>query len=151
MSANRVQKRPRLTSTERRRENASFILLFGVIMPVRCSRCRRLDLVCKTASRSESCGQCVSACHTGCNVHGNDPSQLRAVLEEKKRLDQEKQETLAKLLRLEAQERRLTSRAEELFGHEIDILQEEERTSQVHAPPPILLPLESRVLEGGYP
>ncbi|KAK4205976.1 hypothetical protein QBC37DRAFT_462379 [Rhypophila decipiens] len=122
-------KRPRLSSSERGRETAAFILVFGVVMPVSCSRCKRLGLVCKTASKSESCGQCVSAGYSGCNVHGNDPSRLRAVLEEKQRLDQEERDTLAKLLRLKDQQKRLALQADELFGHEIDILQEEERSS----------------------
>ncbi|KAM7210619.1 hypothetical protein V8F06_013993 [Rhypophila decipiens] len=110
MPANPVQKRPHPSSSDRRRETALFIFFFGVVMPISCSRCKRLQLVCKTASKSESCGQCVSAGYARCNVHGNDPSRLRAVLAEKQRFDQEERDTLAKLLRLKDQQKRLAHR-----------------------------------------
>lgn len=123
----RKQRKPRLSSTARRLETVSFIQLFGIVMPVRCSRCKRLDLECKVASKSESCGSCVASNNSSCNIHGNDPSELRKVLAEKRRLDDEERATLSKLLRLKDQQRSLAARADELFGHEIEIMQEEDR------------------------
>ena len=48
------------------------------------------------ASKSKLCGHCVAASGTvylSCNVYGNDPSVLRGVLDEKKRLNAKERET----------------------------------------------------------
>jgi len=88
--------------TKRCITNVKFILTFGIIMPVKCSRCRRLNLPdCKVASKSESCGYYVAVSgiiYLSYNVYGNDPSVLHRVLNKKKRLNAKECET-ALLLR----------------------------------------------------
>jgi len=106
-------------------------------MPVKCSRCRRLNLPdCKVASKSKSCGHYIAAgrvAYLSYNVHGNDPSVLRKVLDEKKRLNAEECETAlllcdtaSKLLRLKDQQKGLAQRANELFSYKFNIIVEEE-------------------------
>jgi len=71
-------------------------------MLVKCSYCCCLNLLdCKVASKSKLYNYCVAASRTAYlsyNVYGNDPSVLRGVLDEKKRLDAKERET-ALLLR----------------------------------------------------
>ena len=70
-------------------------------MPVYYSRYRYLDLEYKTTSRADAYSYCVALNALSLyNVRGNDLSILRAVFNEKKRLNQEERDTLAKLLRL---------------------------------------------------
>jgi hypothetical protein len=135
MSANRVQKisnRPnkgnskKRSSTERRRIIAEYNENFGFAM-TDCSRCKRLSLECKVSDRSVSCSSCLRAGVSPCDAFGLPTSTLRVILEEKRRLDREKRETLAKLLRLEAQSRALEGRAEAAFTREVEVLEAEER------------------------
>lgn len=89
----------------------------------------RLSLECKVASKSESCGQCVMVegkVYSSYNVHGNGPSVLQGILDEKKRLDAEERDTLGKLLRLKDQRKALLRRADEVFSYELVILDKEE-------------------------
>ena len=99
------------SSTEHCITNVKFILTFGIVMPVKCNRCRCLNLPdCKVASKSELYGYCVAAGKTAylsCNVYGNDLSVLCGVLDEKKRFNVKERETallfrntVSKLLRL---------------------------------------------------
>jgi len=78
-------------STERRIINVKFILTFRIVMPVKYSYYHRLNLLdCKVASKSKLCGYYMAAGGTvylSYNVYGNDPSILRGVLDEKKRLN----------------------------------------------------------------
>jgi len=66
-------------------------------MPVKCNYCHRLNLPdYKVASKSKLCGYCVAASGTvylSYNVYRNDPSVLRKVLNEKKRLNAKECET----------------------------------------------------------
>jgi len=73
------------------------------VIPVSCSCCKllKLNLSYKVVSRSELCRYCVKANNPGCNVYSNDPFLLCKVLNEKKRLNIKKKDTLLKLLRLE--------------------------------------------------
>jgi len=83
--------------TERCIANAEFILTFGIVMPVKCNYCRRLNLPdCKVASKSKLCGYYVVASGTvylSYNVYRNDPSVLCRVLDKKKRLNAKECET----------------------------------------------------------
>jgi len=137
MSTNKIQKKsqqksqkkksqPR-SSTERRHSLIDYTNSFGLAMPVDCSRCKRLKLTdCKAADRSLSCQHCLEAGAKSCNIYGEPSSVLRGILAEKRRLDQEKEETLSKLLRLEAQSRALELKAGEAFSREYALLREEE-------------------------
>ena len=58
-------------------------------------------------------------------------SVLRTILNEKRRLDQEKKDTLSKLLRLEVQSRALEERAEKAFSREVEVLEDEERQAAI--------------------
>jgi len=94
MSFNQVTKNRRNTaplSTKRRITNTKFIFTFRIVIPVKCSYYRRLNLPdCKVASKSKSCGHYMAAggiTYLSYNVYGNDLSILRRVLDEKKRLN----------------------------------------------------------------
>lgn len=129
MPANRVQKRlPKRSSTQRRQLAIDYIDLFGFDMPA-CSRCTRLSLSCKASDRGSSCDSCLKANASPCDVFGAPISVLRSILDEKRRLDREKRDTMSKLLRLEAQSRALEGRAVEAFSREIALLEEESRAS----------------------
>lgn len=132
MSANRVQKKSqKRSSTVRRRLLVDYTDTVGFAMPIDCSRCKRLRLSdCKAADRSLSCQNCLGAGASGCNIFGEPTSVLQGILEEKRRLDQEKKETLSKLLRLEAQSRALEAKAGEAFGREMALLREEEGAAE---------------------
>ena len=71
--------------------NIKFIFTFGIIIPVKCSYCCRLNLPdCKVASKSKLCGYYMVASGTvylSYNVYGNNPSILYGVLDEKKYLN----------------------------------------------------------------
>jgi len=77
--------------------NAKFILTFGIVILVKCSRYHYLNLLdCKVASKSKLCGYCVVAGGTvylSYNVYRNDLSVLYRVLDEKKRLNVKECET----------------------------------------------------------
>jgi len=66
-------------------------------MSVKCGRCCHLNLPdCKVASKSDSCSHYVAArriVYSSYNVYSNDPSILRGVLHEKKRLNAKEHET----------------------------------------------------------
>jgi len=83
--------------TKRYITNVKFILTFKIIIPIKCSRYRYLNLPdYKVASKSKSCGHCVAAsgtAHLSYNVYGNDPSVLYRVLDEKKRFDIKERKT----------------------------------------------------------
>jgi len=105
MSSNQITKNRRNVtplSTKRRITNAEFILTFRIVIPVKCSCYRRLNLSdCKVASKSKSCGHYITASRTvysSYNVYRNDLSVLCRVLDEKKRLNAKERET-ALLLR----------------------------------------------------
>lgn len=98
-----------------------------------CSRCKRLRLPCKASDRSSSCQSCLRANASSCDVFGLPTSTLQFILNEKRRLDREKKDTLSqlnsaasKLLRLEVQSRALEERAEKAFSLEAELLEEEE-------------------------
>jgi len=105
MLSNRVTKnRKNVTPLliKRRITNVKFILTFKIIILIKCSRYRCLNLPdCKVASKSKLCGHCVAAgktVYSFYNVYGNDLSVLHGVLNEKKRLDAKERKT-ALLLR----------------------------------------------------
>ena len=83
--------------TKRYITNAEFILTFKIIIPVKCSRYHRLNLLdCKVASKSKLYSYYIVANRTvylSYNVYGNDPSVLCGVLDEKKRLNTKECET----------------------------------------------------------
>ena len=83
--------------TKRYITNAKFILTFKIIIPVKCSRYRHLNLLdCKVASKSKLCSYYIVASKTvylSYNVYRNDPSVLYGVLDEKKRLNTKECET----------------------------------------------------------
>ena len=66
-------------------------------MPVKCSRCHRLNLPdCKVASKSKLCNYCIAAGGTvylSYNVYRNNLSILYRVLDKKKRLNAKECET----------------------------------------------------------
>ncbi|KAK4220453.1 hypothetical protein QBC38DRAFT_342217, partial [Podospora fimiseda] len=103
-----------------------------------CSRCKRLRLTdCKAGDRSLSCQNCLDAGANSCNIYGEPTSILCGLLAEKRRLDQEKEDTLskfqeiaAKLARLETQSRALERKAGEAFSREYALLREEEAGKQ---------------------
>ncbi|KAK4221428.1 hypothetical protein QBC38DRAFT_129685 [Podospora fimiseda] len=135
MSSNRVQRntRKKLSSTTHRRIIIEYTEEFGFAMPMDCSRCLRLRLSdCKATARSGSCQNCLKA-NVSCNIFGEPEAVLRNILKEKRRLDQEKKETFSKLLRLEAQSRALEAKADEAFGREIALLQEEEAEEEAES------------------
>ena len=94
MSSNQVTKNRRNVTpllTKRYITNVKFIFTFKIIMPVKCNRYRYLDLLdCKVASKSDSYGYYVAVrgiMYSSYNVHSNDLSILRKVLDEKKHLN----------------------------------------------------------------
>ena len=91
--------------------NVKFILTFGIVMPVKCSCYCCLNLPdCKVVSKSKLYSYYIVINRTvylSYNVHRNDPSVLRKVLDEKKYLNAKKcktalllRNTAFKLLRL---------------------------------------------------
>jgi len=60
----------------------------------------KLNLSYKVASRNKLYRHCVKINSPGCNVYGNNPSLLYKVLDEKKRLNVKKKDTLSKIPRL---------------------------------------------------
>jgi len=78
-------------STKRYIINVKFILTFGIIIPVKCSRYYYLNLLdCKVASKSKLCSYYVTVNKTAYlsyNIYGNDLSVLRGVLDKKKRFN----------------------------------------------------------------
>jgi len=143
MSANRVQKKSQQRSSTVRRHNiAAFTDRFGLTMPVDCSRCKRLRLPdCKAADRSSSCQHCLKAGRSSsCNILGDPQSVIQGILDEKRRLDREREATISKLLeaaaaqkeataklaRLEIQSRALEGKAEDAFLREATLLREQE-------------------------
>jgi len=97
--------------TERYIANIKFILIFGIVIPVKCNHYRCLNLPdCKVTSKSKLYSYYVVASKTVYlfyNVYGNDLSVLHGVLNEKKCFDAEEcetalllRDTVSKLLRL---------------------------------------------------
>ena len=100
ISSNQVIKNRRNVApllTKRRVINAKFILTFRIIIPVKYSHCRHLNLPdCKVASKSKSCSHYIAASritYSSYNVYKNDPSVLYRVLDKKKRLNAKERET----------------------------------------------------------
>jgi len=100
MSSNQVIKNKRNVtplSTKRHIANVKFILTFRIVIPVKYSRYRRLNLLdCKVTSKSKSYGYCVAAGKTAYlsyNVYGNNLSVLRGVLDKKKRFNAKERKT----------------------------------------------------------
>ena len=92
--SNRVIKNRRNAApsfTKRRITNIKFIFTFRIVIPVKCSRYRHLNLLnYKVTSKSKSCNHCIIASkviYLSYNVYGNDPSVLHGVLDEKKHLN----------------------------------------------------------------
>ncbi|KAK4185409.1 hypothetical protein QBC35DRAFT_16085 [Podospora australis] len=98
-----------------------------------CSRCLRLHLSpCKAADRSTSCQNCLRANVASCDVFGVPTAELRALMDEKRRLDRRKEEVLSELLRLEKQSRALEGRAEKALSREISLMEEDEALEAHH-------------------
>ncbi len=148
----RIAKRSRPASSAvsdpeiRRRELSSFIEEFGVIMP-QCSRCERLDLPCHFDGRKSSrCSGCVKAGVSSCDVAGPstndrkgvrcfmcsfaDPLLVQRLRKEKDKLDDEEEQTLAKLLRLRKQRRKLQETAASLIRRGLRSIEELERAEK---------------------
>lgn len=124
----RVRKKgTKKSSTERRRKLAFLAASIGTKMP-RCSYCRNNNLECRVPESSTNCGSCLRANRRHCNVDGIDPAVVRSLLQQKAKLDAERDATIAqlgqasaKLARLEAQTRALQERA-------LILIEEEDKT-----------------------
>jgi len=99
-----------------------------------CSRCERLSLCCIVATDTSRCGECVGS-KQKCDVAGPSLSDWKSLEREERRLDDERRETLAKLLRLDLQQRSLRTRGREMLRRglksldELDAAEEAERVA----------------------
>jgi len=95
VTKNRRNVTPSLTNY--RITNVKFILTFRIVIPVKYSRYRRLNLLdCKVASKNKSYSHYIMAGRTvylSYNIYKNNPSVLHGVLDEKKRLNAKERET----------------------------------------------------------
>jgi hypothetical protein len=123
------------TSTQRRHRLATNSSVLGIPMP-KCSRCLEKGLDCTATGSSKRCGPCNRANCSSCDVWGIDPATFRSFISEKEQLDREKQETLAKLLRLESQSRSLEERVKQAMSRELRDISELEREEASSVPAP---------------
>ena len=97
-----------------------------------CSFCERNRLSCFIAEGSGRCGECASHGQK-CDVHGPSLGDWESLEREELRLQQETEETTAKLLRLQKQQKSFRKRAWEMLRRglktmdELDEAEEKER------------------------
>lgn len=112
----------------------------GITMPS-CSTCERAQRKCVVSDAdSTRCSECVRQGRR-CDVAGPSSSDMRSVVEELRRLNQEEKETTSKLLRLQKQREFFQDRASEMIRRglktmdELDAAEEEERAAAASSLP----------------
>jgi hypothetical protein len=131
-----------LSITKSRQKNAlaDKIQRTGIEMSP-CSRCERLSLCCVVAADTSRCGECVGS-KQKCDVAGPSLSDWKSLEREERRLEDERRETLAKLLRLDLQQRTLRTRGREMLRRglksldELDAAEEAEKVAAAAIPLP---------------
>jgi hypothetical protein len=114
-----------------RLELARQINNWGTEMPP-CSYCERNDRKCCVAESSTRCGECVRRGQK-CDVEGPSLSDWASLEREEQRLQSEKTEALAKVMRLERQQQFLRQRGKDMLKRglktmdELDAAEEKER------------------------
>jgi hypothetical protein len=80
-----MPKAPPISSTQRRLNLASYIDIYGDVMPVSCHNCRRQNLVCRVHVRSGRCNECNRSNAKDCNIRISE-NEWSVIKEEKDRL-----------------------------------------------------------------
>src|SRR5438045_491465 len=79
-----------------------------------CSNCARNDLNCIRSEDSSQCSNCILAKKT-CDSAPITPKQWESLAREERRLQQEEEEAMAKILRLRKQQWRLKSKGKDML------------------------------------
>ena len=94
----------------------------GVVM-VPCSYCAQNDLSCIGSKDSTRCSNCISA-KAICDLTPFTSKQWEDLEKEERRLQQEEEEAMAKILRLRKQQRRLKTKAKDMLRQGLKTMDE---------------------------
>jgi len=130
MSSKHIKLKERLALAQR-------ITATGIEMPP-CSRCEKKELKCVVSDDSRRCGECVRT-NARCDAGGPSTSEWEKLEREERRLQEEEEEAMAKILRLRKQQRLFRSRAKDMLRRglktmdELDEAEEKERAAAEQA------------------
>jgi len=79
-----------------------------------CSRCEKKQLKCIVSNDSKRCNECVCT-NARCDAGGPSASEWEKLEREERRLQEEEEEAMAKILRLRKQQRLFRSRAKDML------------------------------------
>jgi len=79
-----------------------------------CSRCEKKQLKCIVSDDSKRCNECVRT-NAWCDAGGPSASEWEKLECEERRLQEEEEEAMAKILRLRKQQRLFRSRAKDML------------------------------------
>jgi hypothetical protein len=134
----RRQKTSESTRKGKERDSLSQrVELHGVVM-LPCSYCAQNDLNCIGSDDSSRCSNCISA-KRKCDLAPFTPKQWEDLEKEERRLQQQEEEAMAKILRLRRQQRRLKTKAKDMLRRglktmdELDEVKERERLEALPA------------------
>ena len=119
------------TKIKERLALAQRILTTGVEMPS-CGRCEKKQSKCVISDASKRCSECVRT-NARCDAGGPSASDWEKLEREERRLQEEEEEAMAKILRLRKQQRLFRSRAKDMLQRglktmdELDEAEERER------------------------
>lgn len=134
------------TKIKERLALAQRILTTGIEMPP-CSRCEKKHTKCVVSDDSKRCSECIRV-NARCDAGGPSASDWDKLEREERRLQEEEEEAMAKILRLRKQQRLFRSRAKDMLRRglktmdELDEAEERERKEAEakealpHSPPP---------------
>ena len=142
-----VSRKLQRTSTDRRKDLASFIEIHGDIMPRKCNHCQKDNLVCKVHIKSGRCGNCNDRGHNDCNVRVTEAEWRKLKVERSKLLDAIEQAREATSIAL-AKERRLMKQLELLDKRSDDAVALQEAQAQEAEVEEFLAGLGSESLSG---
>ena len=97
-----------------------------------CSRCEKKELKCIVSDDSKRCNECVRT-NARCDAGGPSAVEWEKLEREERRLQEEEEEAMAKILRLRKQQRLFRSRAKDMLRRglktmdELDEAEEKER------------------------
>jgi hypothetical protein len=117
-----MPKVPSKSSTERRLDLASFIDIYGDVMPVACRNCRIANRVCRVHVRSGRCNECNRSNAKDCNIKISE-NEWSVIKAEKDRLQ-------ARLDALQQEEREVKKALEENAARAAEAISVEEASIQ---------------------
>lgn len=102
----------------------------GVILAIPCFRCAELGKSCIKSSISKRCSACVRATNCRCVDMASSDLAWKKLIAAQKKLDDDEEATLAKLLRLKKQRKLLQKRAGEFIQTDTKDVEELEKLEQ---------------------